>query len=98
MRIKYNENAEDERLARSLLSNVENDSVMKELETVPEDDSVTLPPTSTKLPPTFTKSQTRPPVIVEGIPLSKSSPVMVETVLSEDDVSEVTILRDKLAA
>ena len=65
---------------------------MKELETVPEDDSVTLPPTSTKLPPistklppTSTKSQTRPPVIVERIPLSKSSPVMVETVISEDD-------------
>ena len=92
-------------LASSLLSNIENDSVVKELETIPEDDSVTLPPTSTKLPPTSTqlpptstKSQTRPPVIVEGIPLSKSSPVMVGTVLSDDDIWEVTILRDELAA
>ena len=105
LRIKYNENAEDERLVRNLLSNIENDSVVKELETVQEDDLVTLPPTSTKLlststklPPTSTKSQTRPQFIVEGIPLSKSSPVMIETVLSVDDVLESTILQDKLAA
>ena len=90
-RIKYNEDAEDERLTRSLLSNVESDSVVKELETVPEDDSV-------KLPPTSTKSQNRPPFIVEGVPLLKSSPVMVETVLSEDDVSKASILRDELIA
>ena len=86
LRIRYNDNEEEKRLASTLL------------ETVPEDDSVSLPPTSTKSPPTSTKSQTRSPIIVEGILLSKSSPVMVETVISEDDTSEVTTLQEELEA
>ena len=97
-RIKYNEDKEDKRLVMDLLSNIEIDSVVKELEIVPEDDLVTLPPMSTKLPSTSNKSHTRPPIIVEGVPSSKSSPILVETVLSEDDVSEVTILREELLA
>ena len=67
------------------------------LETFPENDSISLsslPPTSTKSPPTFSESQTHKPVIVEGIPLSASPPFMAETVISEDEASEVTTLHE----
>ena len=86
LRIRYNDEAEEEKLTSTLL------------ETVPEDDSISLPPTTTKSPPTSTKSQNRPPVIVKGIPVSKSSPVMVETVIFEDDTLEVLTLREELEA
>ena len=86
-RIKNNEIAKEGRVTISLLDINEVNSTTKELETVREDDSVKLPPTSTT---------SHPPVIVEGIPLTTSLPVMVETILSEDDVSEVSLLRDEL--
>ena len=86
LRIKYNDNAEEERLAYNLL------------EIVPEDDSISLPLTSTKPPPTSTKSQTCPSVVVKGIPLSKSSTVVIETVISDDEASEVTTLHEELKA
>ena len=60
-------------------------SITSELETVPEDDPVK-PPTS---------NTNHSPVIIEGVPLSKSSPIMVKTVLS-DDFSELSLLRDAL--
>ena len=72
---------------KSLLNIVEATSATKELEAVPEDDSVKLPPTSTT---------SRPPIIVEEVSLVKSSPVMVETILSEDDVSEVSLICNAL--
>ena len=65
----------------------DNISIKSELKTVPENDPVK------PKPPTTTHS----PVIIEGIPLSKPSPVMVETVLS-DEASEVSLLRDHLVA
>ena len=64
------------------------------METVPKDDSVKPQPMSVKIPPLSTTI--RPPIIVEGVPLLKLSPVMVKTVLSEDGVSNVSLLQDKL--
>ena len=87
-RIKYNEIAEEERVPNELLNIVNTTSTTMELETVPEDNPVKPPPPSTT---------TRSPVIVEGVPLPKSSSIMVETVLS-DDVSEVSLLRDALVS
>ena len=84
-RIKYNEIAEEERVTHGLLNIVDTNSTTMELGTVPEDNPVK-PPSSTT---------TRSPVIVEGVPLPKSSPIMVEIVLS-DYVSEVSLLRDAL--
>ena len=57
-----------------------------------------LPPTSTKSRPTSIKSQTYKPVVVEGIPMSTSPPFMAETVISEDEASEVTTLHEELKA
>ena len=71
------------------------------LEIIPKDDSIflpSLPPTSIKSPPISTKSQTHKPVVVEGIPMSKSSPFMAENVISEDDASEVTTLHEESKA
>ena len=73
LRIKCIKGVEVERLAHDVL------------ETVPEDDSISLPSlpsTSIKSPPTFTESQTKKPVVVEGIPMSTSPPFMAETVIS----------------
>ena len=89
LRIRCIEEGNEERLAQEIL------------ETVPEDDSISLPSlpsTSIKSPPIFTERQTKKPVIVEGIPLLKSQPFMVKTVISEDESSEVTILHKELKA
>ena len=51
-----------------------------ELESVSENDAIKL---------------LKSPMIIEGIPLTKLSPVMVETVQS-DDTSKVSLLRDHL--
>ena len=89
-RIEYNKNAvkeELERVTSDLLSLNDNISIKSELETVPENDPVKSKPSP----------KTRSPVIIEGIPLSKTSPIMVETVLS-DEASQVSVLRDHLVA
>ena len=78
-RIKYNEVVEEERVTKELLNINDNTSIKSELETVPEDDPVKALPSTT----------TRSPIIIKGVPLSKPSPAMVETVLS-DYVSEVS--------
>ena len=83
--IKYNKIAEKERVTNELLNIVDTNSTTTGLETFPEDNSVK-PPSSTT---------TQSPVIVEGVPLPISSPIMVEIVLS-DDVSEVSLLLDAL--
>ena len=84
-RIKYNEAAEEERVTKELLKINDTTSIKSELKTVPEDNPVKSPPSTT----------TCSPVIIKGVPLSKSSPIMVETVLS-DGVSEVSLLPDAL--
>ena len=56
------------------------------MEVIPEDDSVT----SISIP--FAK---QPTVIVEGIPLKTSSPVLVESVL-EDEESQFSLLQEEL--
>ena len=78
-RTKNNKVAKQERVTNSLLNIDEVNNVMKELEMVPENDSV-------KPPPTFITSH--PPIIVKGVPLTTSSSVLVRTI-SKDDVSEV---------
>ena len=55
------------------------------MEIVREDDPVKQPPSTT----------TRSPFIIKGVPLTKSSPIMVETLLS-DELSEVSLLRNVL--
>ena len=70
----------------SLLDINEVNNATKELETVPKDNSVKLPSTSIT---------SRPPVIVEGVPSTTQSPVMVGTILF-DNVSQVSMLRDEL--
>ena len=84
-RTKYNEVAEEERVTKELLNINDTTSIKSELENVPKDDPAKPPPSTT----------TRSPVIIEGVPSSKPSPIMVETVLS-DDVFEVSLLRDAL--
>ena len=73
------------RVTKELLNINDSTNIKSEIETVPEDDPVK-PPSSTT---------TRSPVIFKGVPLSKPSPIMVETVLS-DDVSEVSLLCDSV--
>ena len=87
-RIKFNKNVEGEELERvtsELLSLNDNTSIKLELETVPENDPIKSKPSP----------KTKSPVIIEGIPSSKTSPILVETVHS-DDASEVSLLRDNL--
>ena len=88
-RIKYNEDAaaEEELVTSELLSLNDNISIKSELETVPENDPFKSKPSTT----------TCSPMIIEGIPLSKPSSFMVETVLS-DEASQVSALRDHLLA
>ena len=85
-RTKMNENAEEVRVANSLLNMDNVNCTMKEFEMVTADDSVEPPPTS---------STQRPPVIVGGVLLKTSSLVLVKTV-SEDAVSQVSMLCDEL--
>ena len=85
-RTKNNKVAKEEQVTNSLLNIDEVNNAMKELEMVPEDDSVKPPPTSIA---------NRPPIIVESAPLTTSLSVLVE-IVSEDDISEVTLLRHEL--
>ena len=68
--------------AARLSSISDNISIRSELESVPENDAIKL---------------LKSPVIIEGIPLTKSPPFMVETAQS-DDASDVSLLRDHLQA
>ena len=89
-RIDYIKNMEGEKFERMTaesLSLNDNINIKSELETVPENDSIKSKP-SPKI---------KSPVIIEGIPSSKASPILVKTVHS-DDASEVSLLRDNLMA
>ena len=85
--VKYNEVAKEEQewVTKELLNVNDSTSIKSELKTIPEDDQIKPPPSTT----------TCSPVIIKGVILPKPSPIMVKTVLS-DDVSEVSLLRDAL--